>query len=191
MGKHIKDMMEFRKRKLLFKAILASTPTNKNKNIPSEEQYIYFELINGIIHYVGGEAGKISPKKFSHRNFGFEYDLEKDLKEELKLHKKLPNKLEKDLLRMVHPYQLDHGFQASDATTECEVYQFLGNFIGSEILLYPDKSINLLQEKVIDEAKKTIESYDELTRESVIGIGKSMRKYIELDIPEIKRTHFW
>ncbi|MBI4919214.1 hypothetical protein HY837_04740 [archaeon] len=152
---------------------------------PTPEEFILSELVNGVISYTGGNAGKFKYQNVFMDRTSYEYKMYNYFKEELKNSKKeLLADLNATIDRLVKPHQVhcppDRPYD------ECNIYSSWKGIC--PVLM--QSSFSLPYDFVIN-AKKDVRKLDEYTRKEIKSIGKAMKPFVEEDLEYIKSKYHW
>jgi hypothetical protein len=182
-----KSLREYHRRRDLFKSILVSTTTEETSTTPWVREFIFDELVNGTIEYIGGEAGKIRYQDGHPESPNFERSLAKCLREEIEKNPKiLPAMLRDYLLTMV-----DHTFTnptcINEGETNCELYGHLAPIPH----LYAHSRSRLDSDLIAKVRNEILPSFSEREKKAIVGIGKAMRVFMNKDLEYIAKTYHW
>jgi hypothetical protein len=178
-------------RKSVLEAILVSSITPENARLPTINEYILSELVNGVVDYTGGKAGKVTYSDDGFEKNSYIRNITRYFKEEMQNSKKkltplIQLSLDKMLEFIFVPYDRGEGYYPSS-----ELYDFFSSpYIG--ICQAGAHSIfSLPYDLVMKVQNKTMPSFSEQEQKDIEGIGKEMRKYIDADIKDIGKTYHW
>ncbi len=186
-----KYVEEARYRKGILEAILVSSITEERYELPTIQEFVLSELVNGTIEYIGGDPGKVNYQRF--RQGTFERCLWGYYEEEIKLYSKgkLNPKIREAITKMVN-YDIVDPSGPDRPYPKTELYTFFKGSMGGGICGVIMKSTFSLPQEITDKVKREIiPTLSNTERKTVEGIGKSMRKYIDEDLEFIKGRYRW
>jgi hypothetical protein len=186
-----KEREERQFRKSILEAILVSSITPENARLPTINEYILSEIVNGVVDYTGGRAGKITYSDDGFEDNTYIRHMQEYFREEMtNPHTALTPRIKSDLEKMLAftfaPYDRGEGYYPVS-----ELYEFFNSpFIG--ICQAGAHSIfSLPYDLVMKVRNKTLPSLSEEEQKDILGIGKCMRKYIDEDMKDIGKTYHW
>ena len=186
-----KKSEESRARRKTLEALLFCSITDKDFRLPTIEEFILSEVVNGTIEYVNGEAGKIDYQTIRFRAGEFEKEITDYFKEEIaKAKRKLEPKIQEDIEKLIK-YEWVYVQEPGDNYPTCEVYEHFKGFFGTGICKAGMESTFSLAYKDAVKIQEILPSFTEQQRRDIEGIGKAMRKYINKDLEYIKNTYYW
>jgi len=185
-----KEIEEMRYRDRILEALLVSSITEDNSRLPTIQEYILSEVVNGTIDYAGGNAGKINYQKFRHDRNKYENELIKYFKEEMSETKgEMSPKIRESIQKMTDCHWV-YVPEPGDNYPTCELYGCFRGFGGICPVTF-HSSFSLPLELVVRVQKEVLPSLSKDERRDVKGIGKAMRKYINDDLEYIREHYHW
>ncbi len=184
------SLQEYTYRKNLLKAILLSSVSEKNCKFPTIEGFILCELVNGVIEYIGGNAGLASYQSFPSRECALD-ELYTYLRQEIDNKETgLAPKVKEALLSMCEPYWAS-DWDGSHANTQ--LYDFICGVgdRGIRKVSRMEETFTLSQGITIKLEKEFFPKLSGQEKKDIQGIGKAMRKYIDKDLEYIAHTYYW
>lgn len=187
-AKRIKDS---RYRQTVLEALLVVAAPNGNR-LPTIEEFILSEVVNGTLHYVNKKAGEITYAKEKHVGKSYESKLYAHYHKEMKSAKE---KLDADvrtaidkLVEAVWSYS-----PPDDSYYDTDLYwQFKGFAgVGGICPVLMESTFSLPCELVSKVRKEIMPTFSESEKKDVIGIGKAMRKYVKEDLEYIQKQYWW
>ena len=167
--------------------------TDKSFRIPTIEEFVLSEVVNGTIDYFGGKAGKVTYQKMRNGN-SFERALFEYFEKELKSHSKgkLNPHIRESIRKLCKPYSVNPtGPDRPYLQTELYVH-FSGKPFGGGVCPVNMRStFSLPQETVVKVEKEVLPKLSNPERRDVEGIGKAMRKFIDNDLGFIRERYHW
>ncbi len=152
---------------------------------PTPEEFILSELVNGVISYTGGNAGKFKYQDSFLERTSYEDKMYDYLTEELKKPKKeLLSDLHAVIERLVKPQQVhcppDRPYY------ECNLYNTWRGIC--PVLM--KSSFSLPYDFVVN-TKKEIKTLNKFTRKEIKELGKAMKPFVEEDLEYIRTHYHW
>lgn len=187
------DREEWSYRRHLLEAFLVSSVSEDSFRFPTIEEFILSELVNGTIEYIGGNAGNIDYQKFTYNRNDFEKELCNYFETEMSAHSK--GKLNSDIREAIvelcgHYYVNPTG--PDSPYPETELYTHFKGFCGGGICpVITQSSFSLSQDIIANVQKNVLPRFSDSEQKDIVGIGKSMRPYIDRDLEHIKETYLW
>lgn len=177
-----KDMKEWKYRRTVLEALLYHSTKKDNFILPTKEEFILSEVVNGTIEYIGGNAGRISYQK-SDRNM-FEFDIYKYFENEMKNSKRRLNPAINGAITKMVKYEMRCPGGPDRPYPYTEVYSFFRGFGGGGGIcpVIMESTFSLPYETVIRIKREVLPSFSDFEIKDIEGIGKSMRKYIKDDL---------
>ncbi|MBI2663419.1 hypothetical protein HYX15_02695 [Candidatus Woesearchaeota archaeon] len=184
---------KFDYRKGLLGALLVSSTTENDFLLPTIEEFVLSEIINGTIDYINGNAGKLSYHDFRFNRNHFEREIWKYFESELKSSKRELNSKIMDSITTMCKYYMVTPDGPDRPYPETELYiLFKGPFGSGGICpVLMRSAFSLPQELVLKVQRELIPLLSEAEKRDIKGIGKSMRKYISKDLGFIRETYHW
>lgn len=187
--KRFDDKMDYRKG--LLEALLVASTTESDFRLPTIEEFILSEVVNGTIDYVNGNAGRINYHDFKYKSH-FEKEICKYLQSELESSKKELNPKIKESIMTMCEYYLTPSAGPERPSPETELYYLFNGPYGNGICpVLMRSTFSLSQELVVRTQNEIIPRLSEHEKKDIIGIGKSTRKYISKDLGFIRETYHW
>jgi hypothetical protein len=176
-------------RKIL-EAILVSAIEEEALKLPTLGQFAISELVNGVIDYVGGNSRKILYKDFrmfprSNHSLDKEFvdELFKYFKEEVTPSR---GKIDPKVKGILHFLVLPRSM-----TGDTIFYFNFESGVGGICPMVTTSTFSLPYTIVFKVKNDILPSLSRTERESVEGIGKSMRSYIKEDLEYINKNFHW
>lgn len=204
-----KEREQFEYEKRILEAILYFSRDDKcGMLLPTIEEFVLSEIVNGTIDYIAGEAGKVLYRqKAINPRASFEKDLYSYFEEKMqKSGDKIDEKIRNALLGMTKP-KVVYVPEPSDNYIFCRLYHYYKGFAGSGGICnvissskhYLSHDVMQRVEFILPDApaydfeglKYATPKLSSSEFESVKGIGKAMRKFVNKDIEYIKNHYFW
>jgi len=188
-----KDEEEWSYRRHLLEALLVSSVSEDRFRLPTIEEFILSEVVNGTIEYIGGNVGQIDYQKFRFDRNSFERELNKYFEAEMRAHSKgkLNPKFKKAVTKLCEHYYVNPtGPDRPYPYTE--LYAHFKGFGGGGICpVIMQSSFSLPQETIIRVQREVLPELSNPEKRDVEGISKAMRKYIDRDLEFIGKTYHW
>ncbi|MFH1511180.1 MAG: hypothetical protein ABIF10_05795, partial [Candidatus Woesearchaeota archaeon] len=179
-----------KKRGLLLEAILYCATTEQKPMLPTIEQFVLSELVNGTIQYSGGNAGKLNYQMFLAEPKAFERSMWQYYHQQA-----AKGKLSQDVydsITTLVKYKMVNAGGPDKPFAQTELYTHFKGGAGYEICPVTFSSIFSLPYKTVLRVRNTtLPSYSRKEKEHVEGIGAAMRPFIEQDMEFIKKTYCW
>jgi len=206
MNQKLKEMSwieRFNFERILLRSILAHSVSHELPKLPAHNKLVYNELINGIVAYVDGDAGRIKfgrkdadqigEYKFDYSSYDrngcfypfvfvyFQQELEN-------ADKRLTRSIEESLVELLNP-----GLGLIYART-CFDNDFDGGGLGGICDSYPTvgEGTFTLRDEIINNSRRIMRSdyFTKHQKADIRGIGESMRPFIKEDIAFIKSGRY-
>jgi len=195
MDKKWKEMLEQHEyeRSLLEAILYFSKDKEKGYFLPTIQEFVLSEVVNGTIAYVGGNAGLVGYRKKSiNHRISFENDLCNYFKEEMEGAKgKIDTKVKKAILEMTEIKWM-YVPEPGDNYPTCRLYRYYKGFAGGGICNAVFQSTYYLDSHTISKVENEIlPKLSNSEKRDVEGVGKAMRKFVNGDIEYIKSHYFW
>lgn len=175
----------------VLKALLVASTSEDNLRFPTIKEFILSEVVNGTIEYIGGNAGEVN---YQSEGGAFEINLYKYFKSEIETHSKgkLNPKI-REVLDSLCEYHLESPTGPDGSFLETKLYNhFKGRCGGYGICQLPtSSSFSLPQDLVIEVNRQILPSLSNEERRDILGIGKSMREYVDRDLEFMAQTSHW
>lgn len=186
-----KELNELRFRRNVLECLLVSSRDDSNFCLPSIEEFILSEVVNGAIEYVGAKSGEIIYRAKGYSESKFEKNLADYLSRELFCApKKLDAGIESALVELVKP-SLVHAPRES-AYYDTELYNLFDGFGDSGICpVVIQSTFSLLHQTVLNVKNKILPALSDAQRADVEGIGRAMSVFIENDLKFIRKHYHW
>lgn len=180
------------RRKVLEALLVAATP-NGNR-LPTIEEFILSEVVNGTLEYVNAKAGEITyakerakhadPKTYESKLYAYYH-------EEMRNTEKLSENIRTAIGKLVeavwhHPYP---GDSYCDTDLHAQFKGFGG--VGGICQVIAQSTFSLPHELVLKVQKEIMPSFSESERKDIMCIGEAMRKYIKEDLEYIQKQYHW
>ncbi len=189
-----KENMDFKYRRNVLEAILVSSLNADGISIPTIEEFVLGELINGTMEYMGLEPLRVDYREYMLYRNVFEMEISKAFKEQINASSQTmidPN-IKSALIKLSDCVFETNG-PLYGASLSTELYTHFKGFAGiGGICNVMMKSKFELSIDYVEKIKKDfMDRMSDLERENVFGIGKAMRKYINKDLELIKKVCYW
>ena len=188
-----KDCKEWSYRKRFLEALLVSSLSENNFRLPTIEEFILSEVVNGTIEYVGGDAGQVDYQGSRLDRSTFEGRLHKYFESEMEAHSKgkLNPKIREAINKLCGCYYVDPT-GPDRPYPHTELYDhFRGPFGGGICQVIGRSTFSLPHDTFIKVQEKVLSSLSSPEKKNIIGIGKAMRKYVNRDLEFIGKTYNW
>ncbi|MBU0959666.1 MAG: hypothetical protein KKB31_06995 [Nanoarchaeota archaeon] len=181
-------------RRGVFQATLVSSVNDKTYKFPTIDEYILSEFVNGVINFVGGNAGEVIYPQFDRiaSDRYFEIPIREYFDKEVTLDKK--EKLSQRIARAVDQLLKVEGRWDAENKPYDDVDLYLHfkgrRFTGicHEVMR---SSFSLPQEVLIKVKNEIMPGLSEAEARDVVGIGQAMRPFIEQDLDYISKKYHW
>ncbi len=171
----------------ILQALLVNSIVDENSKLPTIEQFILSEVVNGTIDYAGGKGGEIRYRRIGHED-AFERLLWKEYEKRIKgIKKKVAPKIESTITNMVKYYYIDPTGPARPYP-RTKLYHCFEAYV--ERLAYHSTS-PLMERQILKVKEEIMPSLSESEQKSIIGISEEMRKYVEGDLKFIGKRYHW
>jgi hypothetical protein len=172
----------------ILEAILVSSVDEKNSMLPNIQEFILSEVINGTIDYIGGTSDENYVKRRNDQKFGgYEKNIYENLEREIeKSEKKLSPKVQKAIFKLCKNNTISPDGPAANYTST-DLYEFFRHILPHTFTSKISMPMNLLYHT-------KHEIYPKLSPEEIQdieGIGKAMRKHIDIDLEYIRAHYHW
>ena len=178
-------------RRNVLDALLVVAAPNGNR-LPTIEEFILSEIVNGAIDYLGGEAGEITYAKEKHIGNSYESKLYAYYHKEIRdAQRKLDVDIGTAMDKLVEAVW--HYSPPDDPYYDTDLYlQFMGFAgVGGICPVLMESTFSLPYELVSKVRKEIMPTFSESEKRDITGIGKAMRKYIEEDLEYIREHYQW
>jgi len=173
----------------VLQALLYYSTTEDDFMLPTIEEFILGEVVNGTLEYLGRDAGKIKYQDFKGGRNSFEGAAWDYFEEESGLSdREIDPDVMASISRMaschiVYPDGPDGPYPKAGLYSTFKSVLFSGMCMSS--------TFSLLQGDIYNVKKKVIPSLSEAERVDIEGIGKIMRRHINEDLVYIGKTYMW
>lgn len=167
----------------VLEAILVSSETETEKQIPTKNELILSELVYAIIERIGGTPKKMPPAN-EYPDTNYVPMMSAYLDEELTQHTGgLHPKIRNILRNMIKPKVINSDEPLWDQPF-CELYRLCTGKYPNEIgiVRYGEKSFAFNQQTIKYINNEFLPKISEQERDNIIDLGKRMRKYIAEDL---------
>ena len=173
----------------VLQALLYYSTAEDDFMLPTIEEFILSEVVNGTLEYLGRDAGKVKYQDFKGGRNSFERAAWDYFEEESVLSDK---EIDPDVMasigrmasyHIVYPDGPDGPYPKAGLYSTFKSVLFSGMCMSS--------SFPLLQGDIYHIKKKVIPSLSEAARADVESIGKIMRKHINDDLGYIGKKYMW
>ncbi len=185
------ELNELRFRRNILESLLVSSRDDSNLYLPSIEEFILSEVINGAIKYVGARSGEIVYRAKGFNESSFEKDIAAYFASELaSAPKKLDSKIESALIKLTKPNLVRAPRERP--YYETELYHFFKGFGDCGVCpVIIQSTFSLLHETVLRVNNKTLPKLSLAQRSDVEGISKAMAPFIAQDLKFIQTHYHW
>lgn len=183
-----KDFKLFRLSKKVLDSLLVAS-IEGNATLPTIEQFILSEVINGTTSYIGGRASTIKYPNFLDENT-FLREMHEYFTEQLKAKgDKLAPQTKAALESMLKPKPQHAPPDRPYLTTD--LYQHFKGMASDICPVTHISSFSLSFDLVQKTRTETIPSFSEKERRDIVGIGRAMRPFINEDLTYIREHYHW
>jgi hypothetical protein len=180
------SMKDSRYGQKVLKALLVAAAPNGNR-LPTIEEFILSEVVNGTIDYVNKKAGEITYvnermksdlNSYESKLYAYYHKEIRDTK------RKLDANIGKTIDKLVkavwhHPYP-------DDPYCDTDLYAHFNGFAS-----VGQSTFSLPYELVSEVRKEIMPTFSESEKRDITGIGKAMRKYVKEDLEYIREHYQW
>ncbi len=173
----------------VLQALLYYSTAEDDFMLPTIEEFILSEVVNGTLEYLGRDSGKVKYQDFKGGRDSFEKAAWDYFEEESALSDK---KIDPDVMasigrmagyHIVYPDGPDGPYPKAGLYSTFKSVLFSG--------LCTSSTFSLLQGDIYHVKKKVIPSLSEAARADIEAIGKIMRRHINEDLAYIGETYMW
>ena len=191
--KHEQGNSSFEFRRNVLEALLVSSITNESFKFPTIQEFILGEVLDGVIDYIGGTAGKVNFGEFIVDRNIFEKELVSYFNTEMEKYskEKLSPNIKSAIIGLSN-YSYINPAGPERPFPHTELYNHFNGFDIGRICPLTFESSFSLPSKFISQVKKEIlPRFSSSEIKDIIGISKHMRKYVEKDLEFIGRNYQW
>ena len=179
-------------RRKVLESLLVVATIEDGLGLPTINEFILSEVVNGTIDFVGGNAGQINYQQFRFERESFERKLIEYFEEEMGNSRGKVNPKIRDAIQEMVKYHWVYVPDPGDNYPTCGLYQDFKDFCGTGICpISMQSTFSLPYDLVKRVSEKVIPSFSNAERKSVEGIGDGMRRFIEEDLEYIKEHYYW
>ncbi|NOQ56259.1 MAG: hypothetical protein GQ477_05655 [Nanohaloarchaea archaeon] len=173
----------------ILQALLYYSTTEDDFMLPTIEEFILSEVVNGTLEYLDRDAGKVRYRTRGFDRNSFEKEIWNYFEEESSLSDR---EIDSDVMASIErmaSYHIVYPDGPDGPYSTAGLYSCFKTVLPSGAGM--SSTFSLSQEVIYRVKKEVILSLSEAVRGDVEGIGKIMRRYINEDLGYIRKKYRW
>ncbi len=180
---------EFERQRNLLKSLLVLSSAHRGYTLPTLNSFILSEVANGVIGYLGGNAGEVVARDYDEVMFVDKIDAELRKNMDSRGKGKLTPDLEQTIRKLCGA-QTRGGGHYEEVSIHCDLYNIFKSPYG--ICDVTNRSTFRLSHSVVSQVEQDIlPRMVEKDRVDVQGIASRMREQLDLDLRYISENFRW